>query len=87
MKQQTKAALDAWNAVELLKELTAKGEPPPIPQGWATAAQWAGMWGCSVITAQRRIARGLSTGIMQMSKHPCVKHDGRVYPTPIYGRA
>lgn len=87
MRQQTKQALDAWNAAELLKELTAKGEPPPIPQGWATAAQWAGMWGCSVITAQRRIARGLSAGIMQMCTHNCRTTTGRVIPKPIYGRA
>jgi Fic family protein len=87
VKQQTKQALDAWNAAELLKELSAKGQPPPIPQGWATAAQWAGMWNCSTVTANRRIARGLSLGIMQMCMHNCMLADGRVAPKPIYGRA
>ena len=87
MIHQTKQALDAWNAAELLKELCDKGTPPPIPDGWATAAQWAGMWGCSTMTAQRRISRGIQLGILQMCMHKCMAADGRVMPKPIYGRA
>ena len=87
MKALTKAIAE-WSLAETVKELCAKGTPPPIPAGWFTSHQLAdevrkqGL-SHSPTSVRRLLAKARESGNLEEARHP-VRRGRHVVPVPIY---